>query len=158
MDAMYLGAAVPDSDVALGALLSSTSHRPQTLLDRAWQAVCLVRHWLPERELVVAGDSTYAALEWLDSVRHIVCVITRLRLDAALYEPVPPRQPRQNGHPRKKGRRLPTLEEVLTDSMTCWTTVIMAGWCRAGERRVQITSNTAVWYHLGKPVVPFTGS
>jgi hypothetical protein len=95
MDAIYLGAAVPDSDVALGALRSSTSHRrTQTLLDRAWQAVGLVRHWLPERELVVAGDSTYAALEQLDSVRHIVCVIARLRLDAALYEPVPPRQPR----------------------------------------------------------------
>jgi hypothetical protein len=133
------------------------SHRPQTLLDRAWQAVGLVRHWLPERELVV-GNSTYAALEWLDSVRHTVCVITRLRLDAALYEPAPPRQPRQNGRPRKKGRRIPTLEKVLTDSMTHWTTVTMANWCRAGEQRVQITSNTAVWYHSGKPVVPFAGS
>jgi hypothetical protein len=114
------------------------------LLDRVWQAVGLVRPWLPERELVVARDSTYAALEWLDSVRHTVCVITRLRLDAALYDPAPPRQPRQNGRPCKKGRRLPTLEKVFTDSMTCWTTVTMAGWCRAGEQRVQITSNTAV--------------
>lgn len=48
----------------------------------------LVRHWLPERELVV-GDSTYAALEWLDLVPHAVRVITRLHLDAALYEPTP---------------------------------------------------------------------
>jgi hypothetical protein len=68
--------------------------RMNTLLDRARQAVWLVRRWLPTRELVVVGDHTYAALKWLDVVRHAVCVITRLRLDAALYEPAPPRQPR----------------------------------------------------------------
>jgi DDE superfamily endonuclease len=127
---------------------------PRTLLDRARQAVWLVRRWLPERELVMVGDHTYAALEWLDAVRHAVCVITRLRLDAALYEPAPPRQPRQNGRPRKKGRRLPTLEKVLTDSTTGWTTVNVANWYGTKTRRVQITSDTAVWYHSGKPVVP----
>lgn len=127
---------------------------PRTLLDRARQAVWLVRRWLPTRELVVVGDHTYAALEWLDAVHDAAGVITRLRLDAALYEPAPPRQPRQNGRPRKKGKRLPTLEKVLTDSMTPWITVTMAHWYGEKERRVQITSNTAVWYHSGKPVVP----
>jgi hypothetical protein len=128
--------------------------RPRTLVDRARQAVWLVRHWLPERELVVVGDSAYAALEWLDSVRHAVCVITRLRLDAALYEAAPSRKPRQNGRPRKKGQRLPTLAQVLTDASTRWITVTMTNWYGARARRVQITSDTAVWYHSGKPVVP----
>lgn len=128
--------------------------RPQSLLDRAHQAVRLVRRWLPTRELVVVGDNTYAALEWLDAVRDAACVITRLRLDAALYEPAPPRRPRQNGRPRKKGKRLPTLEKVLTATMTPWRTVTMASWYGKRARRVQITSNTAVWYHSGKPVVP----
>ena len=125
-----------------------------SLLDRARQAVWLVRRWLPTRELVVVGDHTYAALEWLDAVRHAVCVITRVQLDAALYEPAPPREPRQNGRPRKKGRRLPTLEKVLTDAMTPWRTVTVATWYGERERRVRITSNTAVWYHSGKPAVP----
>jgi hypothetical protein len=128
--------------------------RTNSLLDRARQAVRLVRRWLPTRELVVVGDQTYAAIEWLDAVRPAACVITRLRLDAALYEPAPLRQPRQNGRPRKKGKRLPTLEKVLTDAMTPWRTVTMANWYGERERRVQITSNTAVWYHSGKPAVP----
>jgi DDE superfamily endonuclease len=51
--------------------------RPRTLRERARQAVGLVRPWLPARALVVVGDSTYAALEWLDSVRDAVGVITR---------------------------------------------------------------------------------
>jgi hypothetical protein len=127
---------------------------PRTLLDRAQQAVWLVRRWLPTRELVVVGDHPYAALEWLDAVRDAVCVITRMRLDAALDEPAPLRQPRQNGRPRKKGKRLPTLEKVLTDSMTPWITLTMAHWYGERKRRVQITSNTAVWSHSGKPVVP----
>lgn len=128
--------------------------RPRTLLDRARQAVWLLRHWLPARELVVVGDSTYAALEWLDSVRHAVCVITRLRLDAALYEAAPPRKPRQNGRPRKQGQRLPTLAQVLADASTRWMSVTVTNWYGARARRVQITSNAAVWYHSGKPVVP----
>ena len=64
---------------------------PQTLLDRARQTVWLVRRWLPERELVVVGDHTDATLEWLDTAQQAVYVITRLRLDAALYEPAPHR-------------------------------------------------------------------
>jgi hypothetical protein len=34
----------------------------------------LARRWLPTRELVVVGDQMYAVLEWLDTVRHAVCV------------------------------------------------------------------------------------
>lgn len=83
-----------------------------------------------------------------------MCVITRLRLDAALYAPAPPRKPSQNGRPRKTGQRLPTLEKVVSESMTHWKSVTMANWYGEGGCRVQITSNTAVWSHSGKPVVP----
>jgi hypothetical protein len=43
-----------------------------------------------------------------------VCIITRLRLDAALYEPTKP-TPEAKGRPHKKGQRLPTLETVAGD-------------------------------------------
>lgn len=78
--------------------------RMNSLLDRARQAVWLVRRWLPTRELVVVGDHTYAALEWLDTVRHAMCVITRLRLDAALYEPAPPVSPDRMGARARRAR------------------------------------------------------
>jgi hypothetical protein len=38
--------------------------------------------------------------------------------------------------------------------MTHWTTVTMAHWYGEEQRHVQLSSNTAVWYHAGKPVVP----
>jgi hypothetical protein len=128
--------------------------RPASLLDRARQAVRLVRRWLPTREVVVVGDSTYAALEWLEALRESICVITRLRLDAALYTPAPPRKPKQNGRPRKKGMRLPTLAQLAADPTTRWQMVTVAPWYGQAERCIQITSATAVWYHSGMPALP----
>jgi hypothetical protein len=48
-------------------------------------------------------------------------VITHRRLDAALYEPTPPRTPRRIGRPRLKGKRLPTLVALAVDPATLWT-------------------------------------
>lgn len=70
--------------------------RHKTLLDWAGQMLTQVRRWLPQRTMVLVADSSFAALEFLDVLRQLpmaVSVVTRLRLDAALYEPAPERQP-----------------------------------------------------------------
>jgi DDE superfamily endonuclease len=128
------------------------AHRKLT--DRARQLLLLVARWLPGRDLVVTADSSFAALELLEAVRTQVAVVTRLRLDAALYAPAPERQAKQIGRPRKKGRRLPTLQQVANDRATCWQCVTMSGWYGEGERTVELVSGTCVWYHTGMPAVP----
>ena len=127
---------------------------PKKLTTWARQMLLQVKRWLPEREMVVVADSSFAALELLGAVRQSVTVITRLRLDAALYEPAPPRQPRQNGRPRLKGARLPTLSAVLKDAATVWRRQLVAGWYGGTERVVEVTSATGVWYHTGLSPVP----
>jgi hypothetical protein len=112
-----------------------------------------MHRWLPQREKVVVADSSFAALELLAARPDQLHLVTRLRLDAALYEPAPERQPGQNGRPRKKGNRLPTLAQVVLDPDTTWRAVPLPRWYRQGERRVEITRGTAVWYHSGKPPV-----
>src|SRR5437667_8687285 len=84
-------------------------HRHKTLPQWAGQLMGLIHRWLPGREVVVVADSSYAVIELLTQVRATagVSLITRLRLDAALYDPVPPRAPRQAGRPRQKGARRP---------------------------------------------------
>jgi hypothetical protein len=67
--------------------------RPNKLTDRARQLLLMVRRWVPERPIVVVADSSFAALELLDAARHKLCIVTRLRLDAALYNPAPERAP-----------------------------------------------------------------
>jgi len=122
----------------------------------AWarQMILQVKRWLPEREVVIVADSSFAALELLEAVRQEVTMITRLRLDAALYEPAPRRQPRQNGRPRLKGARLPTLAAALKDQQTVWAAHTVAGWYGGTARVVEVASDTAVWYHTGMPPVP----
>jgi hypothetical protein len=129
--------------------------RHHTLLKRAWQSIRLVRRWLPDRELVCVADSSFAALEWLALVAQgpHVSVMTRLRLDAALYAPPPPRTPGQRGRPRLTGKRRPTLETVLAAEKTPWSTLRVDDWYGEGPRAVEVATDTAGWYHAGKPPV-----
>jgi DDE superfamily endonuclease len=117
--------------------------------------VLQARRWLPERELVLVTDMGFAALDLLAalSCRGVIC-ITRLRLDAALYEPAPPRHPGTKGRPRSKGARLPNLTEVLKRTSTRWRRVTVPGWYGEGDRVIEFCSAAAVWCHSGKPVVP----
>src|ERR671917_1532986 len=111
--------------------------RHKTVLDVGRQLVLQARRWLPGRDLVLVGDSSFSALLFLDAMRRArLTAITRLRLDAALYEPAAPRQPGTVGRPRTKGARLPTLSEVLADASTSWRPVVVSGWYGAGERTV----------------------
>ena len=87
-------------------------------------------------------------------VRHGLICVTRLRLDAALYGPAPPRRPGTVGRPRTKGARLPNLSAVLADAGTRWAEIAVPGWYGEGERVVEVCSGTAVWRHAGSPVVP----
>lgn len=124
------------------------------LTDWARQMIFQLKRWLPSGELVVVADGGYACIELLASVRTKVTMITSLRLDAALYEPAPPRIPGKPGRNRKKGKRLPNLSEVLEDKRTQWQTVVFSQWYGHLDKKMQICSYTAVWYHSGKPVVP----
>jgi len=127
------------------------------LTDWARQMLLQVRRWLPTRKLVVVADSTYAVIELLWRLIRLpnpVYMVTRLRLDAALYEPAPPREPGKRGRPRLKGKRLPKLEQVLRDPKTEWTETMVRDWYGQGPTIVELASSTAVWYHSGKPPVP----
>jgi hypothetical protein len=136
---------------------TSRGRRHKTLPDWARQLLLVVRRWWPDRPLVAVADSTYATLPLLARCRHLtapITFITRLRLDAALYEPAPARDRRQIGRPRLKGDRLPALATVAENPATVWTPLTVAQWYGFGERRVEVASATAVWYHPGQPPVP----
>jgi hypothetical protein len=131
--------------------------RHKKITEWAWQMLLVLRRWYPEREIVAVADRAYASLKLLDCCRRLrrpIAFITRLRLDAALYEPAPPRRPGQIGRPRLKGERLPNLSEVAQDPKTVWESTKIANWYGNEERTVEIASQTAVWYSTGLPAVP----
>ena len=127
--------------------------RHKTLTDYARQMILQVRHWLPGHCLIFVGDNTFSTLAFLASVAPVATFITRLRLDAALYEPAPPPTGKP-GRPRKKGARLPKLETVLESPETTWDRILVSEWYGHQHKELEITTGTAVWYSSGKPVVP----
>ena len=129
--------------------------RHKKLTDWARQMIMQLRRWLPHRPLVLVGDNSYAVLNLLhccQSLAQPVTLIARLRLDAALYAPAPPRQPGQNGRPPLKGARRPPLKALLDQPQATWASTTVA-WYDGATRTVELTSQTAGCYRSGKPPV-----
>ena len=58
-------------------------------------------------ELVLVGDNSFAAIDLLNAVREKVTVVSKLRLDAALYRKARARRKGQLG----RGRKLPLARD-----------------------------------------------
>ena len=126
--------------------------RHKKLTDWARQVLLQTARWLPGRRVIAVGDSSFSAIELLRDVGRHLCMISRLRLDAGLYEPAPPRPPGTRGRPRVKGARLPSLRERLADPATAWHRTRVEGWYGQSMRQLDIVSGTALWHHPGMQV------
>ena len=96
----FLSALAPSERYA-----AERGRRHKKITEWACQLLLLVRRWYPERKIVAVADRAYASLKLLDRCRKLrnpITLVTRLRLDAALYKPAPPRRPGQIGRPRLK--------------------------------------------------------
>jgi hypothetical protein len=130
--------------------------RHQKLTERARQLIRLLSRWLPSRRLVFVGDSSFATLELLHRVQQTsnASMITRLRMDAELWDPAPERKPGQKGRPRVKGARRPSPQQRLQDRHTKWTKVEVKPWYGGDKREVEIYTESCVWYKSGFAPVP----
>src|SRR5947199_7872982 len=90
----------------------------KTITDWAWQMILQVARWMPGRCLVVVADGQYAVLHFLMKVSRLPCVsgITRLRLDACLYDPPPALQEAILGRHAFQGKAQPKLASRRTAS------------------------------------------
>jgi len=119
------------------------------LTDWARQMLLQLARWLPDRRIVGVTDSGFAAIQFLKAVSQWICMITRLRLDARLFDPPPPRKPGTNGRPRVVGKRQPSLAQRLASRQTPWRRLKVTGWYGRDQRLVDIFSATAIWHHPG---------
>ena len=128
--------------------------RHKKITDWARQIIGLVCRWLKGRKVIITADSSYSALELLAAVRGQATLITRLRLDAALYDPVQEVKKKNRGRPRLKDKRQPTLAQRLDDAATQWMKVTIPQWYNQKDKEMLLATGTAVWYHSGMKPVP----
>jgi hypothetical protein len=130
--------------------------RHKTSIDWIGQMIGTVRRWLPEKMLVLVTDGGLTAVKLgLRCARFInpVTYVSRLRLDAALYDPPGPQPRGKRGPKPKKGKRQPSLKRVLLDPATQWTKCKI-DWYGAKRRTVEIATGTALWYTPGHDPLP----
>ena len=124
------------------------------LTDWTRQGILQICRWLKKRRVVFVGDGAFAVLDLLASVRLRCTVISRLRLDANLYAPPPPRGPRTQGRPAAKGKRLPKLKTIAKDAATVWHRTVASEWYGDGRCELDLASGTGLWYRSGRKIVP----
>jgi hypothetical protein len=129
------------------------SREPKTLLDWARQAALQIHRWLPDRSIVLVADSAFAAIEFLATVRRHVCVVTRLRMDANLFDFPPPRR-KGRGRPPIKGKPHKKLSALLNNRSVSWQRCRISLWYGRTNRVVEIATGTALWYRSGVEPVP----
>src|SRR5437660_10251723 len=89
-----------------------------------------VAHWAGQRSVYLVVDSAYAGRTMLEDRPPNVQVVSRLRLDAALYARPPRRQPGQKGRPRRRGDRVPALQQLIAQRRH-WTALSLVLYGRA---------------------------
>jgi hypothetical protein len=126
-------------------------YRPVT--QWAERLLLTLHRWLPDRVIVAVMDGEFAAIDLLHRLRRYMVTITRLRLDACLFDP--PSAYKGRGRYPKKGTRQPSLKARITDPATVWKRAVQASrtsWRTGGW--IEYATGTALWYHAGKEPLP----
>jgi DDE superfamily endonuclease len=132
----------------------ASKKRHKTCVDWSIQMLKQVRRWLPGAALTILGDGGYATAAfcwvclWLK-----ISLVSRLRMDARLYDFPPERVPGARGRPPKKGKRLMSFKDMLNEQGLPWKDVEVRGY--AGKRHVvRYITDTALWHVEGYEPVP----
>src|SRR6187551_854040 len=148
--------AIPTFSPTISAKLGKP-HR--TAPDRTEGLVRLIRRWQPDRTIHLVGDSGFAVLRFAHVCGAVrVRLISRLVLNAQLYDPPRVRPASTPGVKPKKGPRQPKLcdrLDVTTDGAghTTWQRQAVA-WYGHQRRLLDVATGTALWHTDGCDPLP----
>jgi hypothetical protein len=108
--------------------------------------------WFPDRKLVFIGDGAYSANNLLGELDPRVTYVGVMRADAAIYDPVVPKQPKgKRGRKPGKGPRLPNPKEAVKKAdgnhsgRGPWTWQTVQATAYGVTRKLQVLSFQALW-------------
>jgi DDE superfamily endonuclease len=146
------GTAIPILALPILARLHLPGKGQPSCATLAKEMLAEVLVWFPNRDFILVGDGAYACKELLSDLPERVAFVGRMRGDAAVYDPNPPKAPKSKRGPKaKKGPRLPKPKEAAQKAdrkrtslgAWLWQTVSVCVYGR--ERELQTVSYEAVW-------------
>jgi len=134
----------------------ANGQRHKTSIDWIMQMIGAVRRWLPDRALVLVTDGGLTAIKLslrCASFGNPVTYVSRLRLDAQLYDPPGPQPKSKPGPKPQKGQRQPALKHRLVDPKTSWHQEIIE-WYGDKKHLIEYATGTALWHTPGYDPLP----
>jgi len=127
--------------------------RHKKMTDWACQVAYVVRRWAGKsKKITIVADSAFACFKLAYAcIRNNIGLISRLRLDARLYDfvPVNPKLKRK----RVVGKVLPKLSILAKKNINEWKEVTTK-WYGGLSKKVFIQSGQCFWYYIGFRPVP----
>ena len=121
----------------------------KTSIDWTILAIRIIARWL-RRSFVLIGDGGFACVRLGHAcVKNNVTLISRLRLDSALYEFAPLPTPGQLGRHREKGDRVISLKQLSEDKTQAWHDADIT-WYGGEKKSIQLLSGIHLWYSSGE--------
>jgi hypothetical protein len=126
--------------------------RHKTTIDWTVQLVKILHRWFPALRIILTADGGFAnaRLAWI-CLKYNICLVTRLRLDACLFD-FPPEYTGR-GRPPKKGRRLFSPKQMFKQPGLKWIEAEVK-WYGGKIRRVAYATMTCLWCVQGEEPLP----
>jgi len=129
--------------------------RHKTSIKWTSQMVAQVRRWVGKaHSLILVGDGGYAVGQLaLDCIRMGVTLVTRLKMNAALFDFPSERTPGKRGRTPLKGGKLKNFKEMLSMKELPWKEMEIVGYGGV-KRLVRYITNTCMWGADGVTPIP----
>jgi len=130
--------------------------RHKTSIDWVMQMITAVRRWVPDKIIVFVTDGGLVAVKLgLRCARFLnpVTYISRLQLNARLFNEPGPQPSGKPGPKPKKGKRQPSLRQRLNDPKTRWWEISIS-WYGGKKRKIEIATGISLWHTPGFDPLP----
>lgn len=121
----------------------------KTAVDWAIVSTRVISRWL-KRSWIMIGDGGFACIALGHACnKNNVTLISRLRLDAALYDFAPSPVDGQKGRRREKGSKAVSLKKLSQDTTQPWVDAIV-DWYDGIKKKVKLLTGENLWYSSGE--------
>lgn len=128
--------------------------RHKTTMDWSRQMIKQLIRWVPNLSFILVGDGGFAAgeLAWT-CLFYKIALVSRLKMNASLYDFPPETGPGKRGRRRKRGQRLMNFKQMLGALDLNWQDAEIIGY--GGQKKaVRYLTNTCFWGADGFEPVP----
>lgn len=132
----------------------AAKRRHKTTLQWTIQMLIQVVRWLKNTPIILVGDGGFAcgALAWR-CLKLKITLITRLKMNACIYDFPPVDSPCKRGRKKTKGARLYSFKEMVGMPDLGWTEIVIEGYGQK-KKKLKHISNVSLWGADGFLPVP----